>query len=68
MFVPGNSPFCDVHTVLHVCVGADRKLGNPLEKAQRKLTVESDPKAKQRYGKVHKDTHTITHFGITNNC
>ena len=67
--MPGNSPYCDVHTVL--CVGADSTPADLLvEEAQGNLAKESDPEAKQRYEKVHKDTHTCTivHFCVTNDC
>ena len=39
-----------------------------LQKAGEKLSEESDPEKKQRYEKVHEDTHTITNFGMGNGC
>ena len=60
--MPGNSPYCDVHTVL--CVGADSTLASPLEAAQSNLSEESNPAAEQRYEKVHKDTfhHALWYY------
>ena len=37
-----------------------------LHAAEQKLAEQSDPEEKQRYEKVHEDTHTITHFYIAN--
>ena len=51
-----------------LCLGADSTLADPLAEAQRQLATQFKPEGKQRYEKVHKDTHTIAHFGITNDC
>ena len=53
-----------MHTVL--CVGASADIADkdgetPLQAAQRSWIQSSDPEKKQRYEKVHEDTHTITH-------
>ena len=52
-----------------LCLGArtsikDKDGQTPLQAAKEKLSDESDPEARQRYQKVHEDTHTITQFAI----
>ena len=43
-------------------------LAGPLEAAQSNLSEVSDPEEEQYYEKVHKDTRSISHFGVTNGC
>ena len=59
--------------VYFVCLGAsagkkDKYEESPLQVAEKVSPKESDPKEKKRYEKVHKDTHTFTHFDIANGC
>ena len=57
-------------SVYFVCLGSSADImtfgKTPLQAAEQELAKESDPEEKQHYEKVHEDTHTITHFDITN--
>ena len=69
MHVVWQLPCCDVCSVL--CVGASTDIGNKYGETQlhvAQLADESDPETKQRYEKVHEDTHTITHFDTAKGC
>ena len=64
---------CDMDSVYFVCLGAradikDEDGKTPLEEAEQELAKTSNPEEKQRYEKVHEDTHTITHFDTANGC
>ena len=57
-----------------ICAGArtdieDKDGKTALQTAEELLANnEDDPERQQPYEKVHKDTHTITHFDIANGC
>ena len=56
-----------------LCVGASADIASnygstPLKLAQERIYEESDPEKRERYEKVHKYTHSITHFDIANGC
>ena len=49
-------------SVYFVCLGARAEV------AEKRLAEESDPKEKQRFEKVHEDTHTVTHLDNAIDC
>ena len=55
-----------------ICAGARTDITvfgeTALQAAEDKLVYKQDPEEKQRYEKVHEDTHTITHLDITKGC
>ena len=56
-----------------ICAGARTDIENEygttaLQVAEKKLAMNYDPEERQRYEKVHKGTHNITHFDIANGC
>ena len=60
-------------SVYFVCLGAradikDEDGKTPLEEAKASLAKTSDPEEKQRYEKVHEDTHTTTHLDNAIGC
>ena len=53
-----------------ICAGARTDIENEfgetaLQTAEESLAYKEDSEEKQRYEKVHEDTHTLTHFDIT---
>ena len=56
-----------------ICAGArtdieDSSGSTALQVAEKELAKQHDLERKQRYEKVHKDTHTIIYFDIVNGC
>ena len=64
---------CVMDSLCFVCLGASADIKDnwgrmPLQVAENELARESDPEKKQRFEKVHEDTHTITNLDIANGC